>query len=112
MLNNTHCSSSQEFDEVSRVLRTIALAADTTTATRISHARRFPVQRVNASIPRLTFRSDCNDRSSIRIDIVNNLLPKRVRDIIDLIGHAFFLLPLTIVMVITGGPFFVRSYGG
>ena len=64
MLNNTHCSSSQEFDEVSRVLRTIALAADTTTATRISHARRFPVQRVNASIPRLTFRSDCNDRSS------------------------------------------------
>src|SRR5438105_12405416 len=46
----------------------------------------------------------------IRIDIVNNLLPKRVRNVIDLIGHAFFLLPLTIVMVITGGPFFVRSY--
>jgi len=50
------------------------------------------------------------DNEHIRIDIVNNLLPKRVRDIIDLIGHAFFLLPLTIVMVITGGPFFVRSY--
>ena len=27
----------------------------------------------------------------IRIDIVNNLLPKRVRDSIDVVGHAFFL---------------------
>src|SRR5450631_4596163 len=45
----------------------------------------------------------------IRIDIVNNMLPKRVRNSIDLIGHAFFLLPLTIVMIITGGPFFMRS---
>lgn len=50
------------------------------------------------------------DNEHIRIDIVNNLLPKRARDIIDLIGHAFFLLPLTIVMIITGGPFFMRSY--
>ena len=46
----------------------------------------------------------------IRIDIVNNQLPKRVRDIIDVIGHAFFLLPLTVVMIVTGGPFFMRSY--
>ncbi len=50
------------------------------------------------------------DNEHIRIDIVNNLLPKRVRDIIDLVGHAFFLLPLTIVMIVTGGPFFLRSY--
>ena len=50
------------------------------------------------------------DNEHIRIDIVNNLLPKRVRDVIDLIGHAFFLLPLTVVMIITGGPFFLRSY--
>src|SRR5205085_7455270 len=35
------------------------------------------------------------DNEHIRIDIVNNLLPNRVRDIIDLIGHALFLLPLT-----------------
>jgi TRAP-type mannitol/chloroaromatic compound transport system permease small subunit len=49
------------------------------------------------------------DNEHIRIDIVNNLLPNRVRDIIDVIGHAFFLLPLTIVMIITGGPFFMRS---
>ncbi len=45
----------------------------------------------------------------IRIDIVNNLLPKRLRDSIDVIGHAFFLMPLTIVMIITGIPFFLRS---
>ena len=46
----------------------------------------------------------------IRIDIVNNLLPTRVRNIIDLVGHAFFLLPLTIVMILTGVPFFLVSY--
>jgi TRAP-type mannitol/chloroaromatic compound transport system permease small subunit len=45
----------------------------------------------------------------IRIDIVNNMLPKRVRDSVDVIGHAFFLLPLTIVMIVTGIPFFYRS---
>jgi TRAP-type mannitol/chloroaromatic compound transport system permease small subunit len=45
----------------------------------------------------------------IRIDIVNNLLPKRTRDTIDIIGHAFFLLPLTIIMIITSVPFFIRS---
>ncbi len=50
------------------------------------------------------------DNEHIRIDIVNNLLPKRVRNIIDIVGHAFFLLPLTIVMIITGGPFFMRSF--
>lgn len=50
------------------------------------------------------------DNEHIRIDIVNNLLPKRVRDMIDVIGHAFFLLPLCVVMIITGGPFFWRSY--
>jgi TRAP-type mannitol/chloroaromatic compound transport system permease small subunit len=46
----------------------------------------------------------------IRIDIVNNLLPKKVRDSIDLIGHAFFLLPLTIIMIATGVPFFLKSW--
>src|SRR6266581_3363681 len=50
------------------------------------------------------------DNEHIRIDIVNNLLPKRVRDVIDLIGHIFFLMPLTIVMIITGVPFFRRSF--
>jgi TRAP-type mannitol/chloroaromatic compound transport system permease small subunit len=49
------------------------------------------------------------DNEHIRIDIVNNLLPKQVRNSIDLIGHLFFLIPLTVVMIITGGPFFMRS---
>ena len=46
----------------------------------------------------------------IRIDIVNNLLPKRLRDTIDVVGHAFFLLPLAFVMIVTGIPFFFRSF--
>ena len=45
----------------------------------------------------------------IRIDIVNGMLPQPVRNWIDVIGHAFFLLPLTIVMMITGIPFFTKS---
>lgn len=46
----------------------------------------------------------------IRIDIVNNMLPKWLRDTIDVVGHAFFLLPLAVVMIITGIPFFFRSF--
>ncbi|HWV96520.1 MAG TPA: TRAP transporter small permease subunit [Xanthobacteraceae bacterium] len=46
----------------------------------------------------------------IRIDIVNSLWPKKVRDSIDVIGHAFFLIPLCIVMIITSVPFFLRSW--
>lgn len=46
----------------------------------------------------------------IRIDIVNNLLPKKLRNWIDLVGHAFFLLPLTIIMIVTGVPFFLKSW--
>ena len=45
----------------------------------------------------------------IRIDIVNNMLPKRWRDGIDVFGHLFFLLPLTIVMIITSVPFVSKS---
>jgi TRAP-type mannitol/chloroaromatic compound transport system permease small subunit len=45
----------------------------------------------------------------IRIDIINGMLPKRWRDAIDVVGHVFFLLPLTIVMVVTSIPFFLRS---
>ncbi|MGB8400186.1 TRAP transporter small permease subunit [Bradyrhizobium sp.] len=49
------------------------------------------------------------DNEHIRIDIVNNVLPKTVRNVIDTVGHALFLLPLCVVMIITGGPFFMRS---
>jgi TRAP-type mannitol/chloroaromatic compound transport system permease small subunit len=48
------------------------------------------------------------DNEHIRIDIVNNLLPKRVRNIIDVIGHAFFLIPLCVLMI-TPAPA-LRSY--
>ena len=50
------------------------------------------------------------DNEHIRIDIVNNLLPRRVRNIIDAVGHAFFLLPLCVVMIVTSIPFFLTSY--
>ncbi len=49
------------------------------------------------------------DNEHIRIDIVNQMLPKRVRDTIDVVGHAFFLLPLCVIMIITGVPFFLGS---
>jgi TRAP-type mannitol/chloroaromatic compound transport system, small permease component len=49
------------------------------------------------------------DNEHIRIDIVNNMLPKQVRNSIEIIGQVFFLMPLCIVMIITGVPFFRRS---
>jgi TRAP-type mannitol/chloroaromatic compound transport system permease small subunit len=50
------------------------------------------------------------DNEHIRIDIFNTMMPKRVRNVIDVIGHLFFLMPLTIVMIVTGIPFFLRSF--
>jgi TRAP-type mannitol/chloroaromatic compound transport system permease small subunit len=46
----------------------------------------------------------------IRIDIVNNMFSKSVRNVIDVVGHLVFLLPLTVVMIVTGWPFFLASY--
>lgn len=46
----------------------------------------------------------------IRIDIVNNLMPKRVRNWIDVVGHSLFLAPWCILMIVTGAPFFWRSF--
>lgn len=45
----------------------------------------------------------------IRIDIVNNLMPRWLRHTIDLVGHAFFLLPLCLIMIVTGYPFAASS---
>jgi TRAP-type mannitol/chloroaromatic compound transport system permease small subunit len=50
----------------------------------------------------------CNEH--IRIDIVNNLMPRWLRSTIDAVGHAFFLMPLCVIMILTGIPFFIRSY--
>ena len=50
------------------------------------------------------------DNEHIRIDIVSNTLPKKTRNVIDVIGHVLFLMPICIVMIITGVPFFLRSF--
>ncbi|QTL02991.1 TRAP transporter small permease subunit [Aquabacter sp. L1I39] len=50
------------------------------------------------------------DNEHIRIDIISFRLPKKVRDGIDIFGHIFFLLPFTIVMLVTSWPFFLNSY--
>ncbi|XUM21712.1 TRAP transporter small permease subunit [Bradyrhizobium oligotrophicum S58] len=49
------------------------------------------------------------DNEHIRIDIVNAMMPKWLRDTIDVVGHVLFLIPLCIVMIITSVPFFLRS---
>jgi TRAP-type mannitol/chloroaromatic compound transport system permease small subunit len=46
----------------------------------------------------------------IRIDIVSSRLSQRGRNIIELIGHLFFLFPFVAVMIYLSLPFFVRSY--
>ena len=46
----------------------------------------------------------------IRIDIVNSLLPKQARNWIDVVGHVLFLIPFTIIMIVTSIPFFWRSF--
>ena len=45
----------------------------------------------------------------IRIDIVNHMLPLKVRGWIDLIGHVFFLLPFTLLLLYLSVPFFLSS---
>ena len=50
----------------------------------------------------------CNEH--IRIDIFSTLLTKRIRDWIDLLGHLFFLLPVSVVMLVLSWPWFWRSY--
>ena len=49
------------------------------------------------------------ENEHIRIDIVNSMFTQRTRNIIDVVGHALFLLPLTIIMIITGYPFVMKS---
>lgn len=46
----------------------------------------------------------------IRIDIVNSLLPKTVRNWIDIVGHVLFLMPFAAILIYHSIPFFLRSY--
>ena len=48
----------------------------------------------------------------IRIDVISSKLPKRARDWIDVVGHVAFLLPFALVMILTSGPFALRSILG
>jgi len=45
----------------------------------------------------------------IRIDIVSSALSARTRSWIDWFGHLFFLLPVTLLMIVTSYPFVMRS---
>jgi hypothetical protein len=56
-LNSTHCSSSQAFEDISNVLRTTALIAEMTTASRIAHAHHLPICTLMASMTLLSLRS-------------------------------------------------------
>lgn len=51
-------------------------------------------------------------REHIRIDIVSNLFPARVRQIVDLLGHLFFLMPLCLLTLYLSWPFFGSSVVG
>jgi len=46
----------------------------------------------------------------IRIDIVNSMFARRVRESIEAVGHLAFLMPLTVVMMVTAWPFFMTSW--
>jgi TRAP-type mannitol/chloroaromatic compound transport system permease small subunit len=46
----------------------------------------------------------------IRIDIISNMLPKTVRNWIDIIGHLVMLLPFTLLIVWEATPWFLQSY--
>ncbi len=46
----------------------------------------------------------------VRIDIVSNLLPKSVRNWIEIFGHAVMLLPFSVLMVWEITPWFAQSY--
>jgi TRAP-type mannitol/chloroaromatic compound transport system permease small subunit len=46
----------------------------------------------------------------IRIDIISNLLPKRVRDWIDIFGHVVMLIPFSLLMVRETWSSMMRSF--
>jgi TRAP-type mannitol/chloroaromatic compound transport system permease small subunit len=46
----------------------------------------------------------------IRIDIVNNFFPRWLKNAVEVVGHAFFLIPICLVMLYTSIPFFLISW--
>lgn len=45
----------------------------------------------------------------VRIDIVSSRLSKRTRDVIELLGHIFLLLPFTLILLWLSWPYFLDS---
>ncbi|MDD2868922.1 TRAP transporter small permease subunit [Neomegalonema sp.] len=45
------------------------------------------------------------DNEHVRIDVLSNRFSKRTRDWIDVIGHAFVLIPFCLIMIWTSVPF-------
>jgi TRAP-type mannitol/chloroaromatic compound transport system permease small subunit len=46
----------------------------------------------------------------IRIDIVSSKMSQRYRNIVEIVGHVLFLMPLCIMMIWYGFPFFYSSF--
>jgi TRAP-type mannitol/chloroaromatic compound transport system permease small subunit len=46
----------------------------------------------------------------IRIDILSSRLSQRSRDWIDVVGHLLFMMPLCLIIMWLGWPFFLRSF--
>lgn len=46
----------------------------------------------------------------VRIDVLSSRLPQRLRNAIDVAGHALFLLPVAAVVLVTSWPFFLRAF--
>jgi TRAP-type mannitol/chloroaromatic compound transport system permease small subunit len=46
----------------------------------------------------------------IRIDVISSRLSPKARNVIDLIGGLFFLLPMAILIMWTGWPLFVNAF--
>ena len=51
------------------------------------------------------------DNEHIRIDIVNERFPRWARQLIEIIGHVFFLLPMAAIVTYTSWNFFLTSFG-
>jgi TRAP-type mannitol/chloroaromatic compound transport system permease small subunit len=50
------------------------------------------------------------ENEHIRIDIVNSRFPQRWRNVVEVVGHVFFLLPTAAVILFTSWAFFLTSY--
>ena len=49
-------------------------------------------------------------REQVRIDVVNSRLPKRVQVWIDIVGFAFFLTPICVVVLYLSWPLVIQNY--